>query len=353
MASPDPEPAAPHPNSTPTSPAGLRQLATRPGPFATLFLAPGSAARSRARLAIDRAPIPAPHAGILVDAVQDESAQSRAVVVDGTSRPWRFVVDEPFVVDLARFGDVPTVGPLLEAHQLTVSHVVVTVENDAYGLTTFGAIEHEENEQTYGDGRSDSIFEAFDHLVEALEARSPELIALVGTASTIADTAHQLGRRLPPVAVNVYPTDDIDGDLLHIADQVVRDAASLAAERRTQEIGQFREARSAGQAVEGPATLAAVEAGAVRRVLVHDDLADQTASAGDTTRFVDRLIREALLRDIPITMIPRVADGRGPRGGIGGILAAAHDPTLDTVSAATDDDATVSAATDDDVTVDA
>ncbi len=280
-------------------------------------------------MAIDRIPIPGSHAGPAVDAVVDESPQSQVIFVDGAGGVWHYDVDDPFAIDLARFGEVPALGPLLEARHITSTHAVVTVEDDVFALTGFGAAES-------GPG-DDPIFEALDHLAHELARRSPELIALVGRESSVVDTAAQLRRRLDRATINIYPTDDIDGDLIGIADQVVRDAASLAAEHRTHELAQFRQAREVGQTVEGAETLTAIEFGAVRRLLVHDDLVG--AVAAPAARLVDRVIHAALVRDVAITMIPDVAEGQGPRDGVGGVLSDSASPATTDLRRASGDDA--------------
>ncbi len=318
----------PFPHADPTHP-DLAELICGSGPFASIFLAPGSSAKARARVVIDRVPIPGTHAGAAIAAVEDESAESQVIIVDGAAQVWHFDVEDPFALDLARFGDVPSLGPLLETRQLTARHAVVTVDDDVFALTGFGAAESATG--------ADPIFEALDHLGDELERRSPEMIALVGREASVLDTATQLRRRLNRATINLYPTDDIDGDLIGIADQVVRDAASLAAENRTHELAQFRQAREAGQTVEGAETLTAIESGAVRRLLVHDDLVG--AAAAPAARLVDRVIHAALVHNVAITMIPNVAEGQGPRSGVGGVLSDETIPATSDVHAASDDEA--------------
>ena len=119
----------------------------------------------------------------------------------------------------------------------------------------------------------------------------------------------------------------------------MRDAASLAAERLTHELAQFRQAREAGQVVEGEATLTSTESGEVQRLLIHDDLVREAAAP--EPRLVDRVIRAGLANGVAITMIPDVADGRGPDDGVGGILSLDEAPAVDELHAVGDGDASV------------
>lgn len=287
----------------------LSSIVEAPGPFATLFLTAGESVEQRARVAIDRIPVPAPHAGLLIDAVDPGATGSQIIVVDGNGDVATFLVDDPFSADVACFGDVPSLGPLLEVDQVTASHVAVTVENDVFAVTSFGTV-------AMGSA-TDTVFEAIDQLVARLRSLAPAMIALIGTASAIDSTATYLRKRLGAVRLTSYPTSDIDGDLASLADQIVRDAASLAAELQTHELAHFREARQAGQTAEGVDVLTALDNGSAQRLLVHDAVETMSASS---TRMVDRVIVEGVRQQIPVTMIPDIPEDRGPRGGIGAIL---------------------------------
>jgi len=309
---------SPDPSDSDLSIAGVRllDLVDRAGPFGSLFVGPGAELRGRAQLAIDAVPVPAPHAGLLLAAIEDSQARSQVVISDGAD-VWRFLLEDPLAVDLARFGDIPSLGPIIEAAQVTSPHVVVTIEDDVYGITSFGAVDSSSIDEA--SVIEPSIVEALDHLVEALRRANVRLVALMGTDEAIADVQGHVQSRLPTVQCNAYPTDDIDRDLLTIADEVVRDAASLAAERRTHELAHFRQARIAAQTQEGIAALGALNAGGAQRLLVHDDL---TSDAGPgVSRVADRAIVAAIRAGVPITMIPNVPDDRGPKDGLGVIMA--------------------------------
>ncbi len=296
----------------------LASLAERSGPFGSLFVGPGSRLRERAQIAIDSVPVPAPYAGQLLASIEGEHARSQVVFADGAD-VWRFLLEDPLSADIARFGDLPSLGPIIEASQVTTPHVVVTIEDDVFGVTNFGTVESVPSpEVAEGQTQDPRILEALDHVVDLLHELQPRLVALMGTHEEIVKAQQYLQRELPFMRFNAYPSDDIDHDLLATADDIVRDAASLAAERRTHELAHFRQARSAAQTQEGVAAIGAIEEGSAQRLLVHDDLiADQHDHA---VRTADRAIVAALRAGVPITMIPNVPVDRGPKDGIGVII---------------------------------
>ncbi len=287
----------------------LVDLVEAPAPFATLFLAPGPDSVDRARLAIEQVPAPVPYARLLSDAVDDSTAGSQIVVVDAGGNSTVFRIDDPFSADVVRFGDVPALGPLLEAEQMTAEHAVVTVENGVFAVTDFGT-------DSAPDPRA-VVFEAIDQLVDHLRSSDHRLIAVVGADAIVEDTIAHLGSQLDPVRLASYPTTDIDGDLAALADKIVRNAASLAAERRTYELAHFREARRAGLVVEGRAVPSALAERMVRRLLVHDDFDIANPNA---VGLPDQVVAEGIRQGVPINMIPHVPDERGPVDGVGAIL---------------------------------
>lgn len=297
----------------------LAELVGHAGPFGSLFIGPGTGLQARAQVAIDNVPVPAPHAGELLGAIEDSQVRSQVVISNGIV-VWRFLLDDPLAVDLARFGDIPSLGPIIESAQMTTPHAVVTTEDNVFGITSFGAVD---SFPTPRDGETvplaaPPILEALDHLVDALRSSGVRLVALVGSEGAVVKLQGQLQTALPFVRCNAYSTDDIDRDLLTIADEVVRDAASLAAERRTHELAHFRQSRAAAQTQEGAAALGALAAGGAQRLLVHDDL-DSEQEPG-VTRMTDRAIVAAIRASVPITMIPKVPDDRGPSTGLGVIM---------------------------------
>jgi len=317
----DTSPDAPDPAEHPLSIAGvhLADVIDGGGPFGSLFVGPGTDLKSRAQFALDAVPVPAPHGGKLLESVENSQVRSQVVISNGTFT-WRFLLEDPLAVDLARFGDIPSVGPVIEASQVTTPHAVVTVENDVYGVTSFGTVDSTPVPSQGSPVQLDepAILEALDHLIEALRSSDVRLVALIGTEKAITDVQSRVQKELPLVRCNAYPTDDIDRDLLTIADEVVRDAATLAAERRTHELAHFRQARSAAQTQEGVPAVGAIEAGSAQRLLVHDDISVEEAAG--VTRLADRAIVAAIRAHVPITMIPNVPEDRGPREGLGVIM---------------------------------
>jgi len=317
----DTSPDSPDPAERSLSVAGVRldEVVEGGGPFGSLFVGPGSDLKTRAQLALDAVPVPAPHAGKLLESVENSQVRSQVVISNG-ALTWRFLLEDPLAVDLARFGDIPSIGPIIEASQVTTPHAVVTVENDVYGVTSFGSVDSIPVPSQGNPVQLDepAILEALDHLIDQLRSSDVQLVALMGTEKAIADVQSRVQKELPLVRCNAYPTDDIDRDLLTIADEVVRDAATLAAERRTHELAHFRQSRSAAQTQEGIPAIGAIEAGSAQRLLVHDDISVEEAAG--VTRFADRAIVAAIRAQVPITMIPNVPEERGPRHGLGVIL---------------------------------
>jgi len=312
-----------HDDNHPTSQPWLTELASADGPFATLLLGPGANVTGRAQMAIDHATIPAPYAGRIMSALTDDETRSQVIIVDGAAQSTAFVLDDPLAFDVARFGVVPSLGVLMEMQSMTAHHVAITIEDDVYAITSFGSPVTPIASPASTTPDVPPIFESIDLLAERLSELAPEMLAVIGAESEVDIVVDELRNRLDlqPTYV-VYPTDDIDADLMEIADEVVRDAATAASERLTHDLAHFRQARLAGQAVEGAAVLNALRSGAVRQLLVHDDITAERESVEsiDGTRAVDQVIAEGLILGVDITMIPSTPAERGPEGGMGAIL---------------------------------
>ena len=107
-------------------------------------------------------------------------------------------------------------------------------------------------------------------------------------------------------------------DLSALADELVRLADDQRARRVTAALAAWRESERLG--------MTATEGGAIRSILrgdatlliVHDDPEDRRSLSG--ARLVDDAVHQAMLAEVPTVVVPDVADGRGPLGGIGVIL---------------------------------
>lgn len=290
----------------------LSEFAALDGPFTTVYVSGGDQCRERARLAIDRSAPAVPAIEDLLDVIDETSADTQVVARAGSGTLIRFKTTEPLHRDLARHGPYTSFGSLLDAHQMTTPHAVVTVEDDVFAITTFG------HASVSNSDLAPTITESITHAVESLRFGQPSMIAIAGRAEELESAATALRDAFPLAAVLDYPTDDLDGDLPALSDAIVRDATSRQSERVTHELGSFRVARSEGLTVEGVDVVRALEAGAVRDVLVHDDPDDDRSINGG--RLIDAVVHGAIASSARITIIPSVPPESGPNGGIGAVL---------------------------------
>lgn len=289
----------------------LRALINGPGPLTTLYLNGGPAARERARAELDRAGSPATQR--FADVLSEEVPTSRVLAAPAEGPVAQFAIVEPLRFDVARVGNVSSFGTLLEYHQFSAPHAVVTVEDDVFGLTSFGSV------AVPDDHRGPvAINETVAATVEQLRFIEPKLLALVGSADELDEVTPVFRDALPHCWIQHYPTSDIDSDLESISDQIVRDARSRAAESLTHELAQFRTARDLGLAIEGPDVLACIAEGRASAALVHDDPTDDRLSGED--RLIDAVVHSAIARGVRLTMIPAIPAEQGPEGGLGATL---------------------------------
>ena len=297
----------------------LRRLVSGSGPFVTAFLVAASNP-------VDVPDGIAAQVSAVPDAVRDRffggvaeaSARSdveAVAVVAGSDVMGSFGFREPIRRWVCRVGSYPSLGPVLEEHQLVASHAMVTVENGEYGVTTFGSVAVPDAE-----GRSIGVTGSLDLLVEELRFAPPRLLAVAGAEGELGEIEERLVEAFPESRLTVYPVADLDRSLDALADRLVRDAATLAAEAVAHELGVFRAAAAEALVVEGPEVMEALLAGELSAVLAHDDVDDDRRHGED--RLVDAVVATALADRVPVTMIPGVDEDRGPKGGLGGIVRA-------------------------------
>ncbi len=299
----------------------LRSLAGMSGPFLTAYVGADAIGdgRSVAEL-IDRTRVEElgaePLLATLVDSIDRHrvSGESEAVgIVVTPAQATTFDFVDPIRMPVVRVGHHPSLGPILEQHQLVAPHVVITVEDGQFGVTSFGSRAMPDE-----PGRSLGIASSVDAVVEQLRFAPPRLLALAGPADQLAGLDERLRSAYPSTRIARYPLADLDRSLDDLADQVVRDAATVAAEDTAHELGAYRAAAAEGLTVEGAAVIDALDIGTATAVLVHDDLTDERVWHGD--RLVDAVVARAVAAGVRITMIPDVDVSRGPSGGIGAIL---------------------------------
>ncbi len=292
-------------------------LALANPPFTTLYLRGGEQPRERAHLALDRAGAPNLHP--LLDAIGgDEVFESRVIIAAGDAPVEVFEIDEPLRFDVARSGQVLSLGTLIEYSQFSSPHAVVTIEDDVFAITSFGSIEVPD--PVIGPV---SVSESILTAIEALGFVEPQVLALVGSKRQLEKYSPTIREAFPVAWVQHYTTDDIDEQLTEISDQIVRDAQSRSAESLTNDLAQFRAARDLGRTVEGAAVVEAIREAKVASVLVHDDPNDLTLLEGD--RLVDHVTHLAVAHRVPIRMIPNVDAVMGPAEGLGAVL---YEPSM-------------------------
>ena len=237
-------------------------------------------------------------------------------------------IDDP--VEAAVFqGAFPRLAPLIESRQRTIAHVVIEADKAGASLTAFDGGEVLASEIVEGetdiihrghpggwsqrrfqqraentwDENADDVADAAKDLADRVDAR---LIAVAGPARAQSMVADALRDRVRPEAcrIETIQAGDIDG----IAEEVTRLTADLAATDAVELIGAAKESMATTDDFDGD-VLAALTAGRVETLLVHDD--------GDTTaddRRVDRGIAGALSTGAAIHVVPKVAalhDGLG------------------------------------------
>jgi hypothetical protein len=243
----------------------------------------------------------------------------------------------PPVETIVRLGSLPYAAPLLETLEIAVPHVIVDVHGDESNVVTFGALDEPESAvvPTNGSGGFEEIVEAVVARVRTSAAEIAFVAADDGARNAVID---RLATRLP-VDCEVIGIDPSDGD---VAETTVRLVSDHTARGTVDTLHRFRFARSHGSTVEGVGdTIAALQAGRVRLLLVHDDPDDDrsawvgdgathiaASSDGDgavglgklsEARLVDAAIRSALLAGGRAHSIPGHV-GDGPAEGIGATL---------------------------------
>ena len=311
----------------------LRPLTDADGPFLTVLLpAPSRHADAAERFAIRcknalkevSSEWPADDLQVFEQelAALPHDAGASAIVIRALGGPTHveFVDDE---VEPRLFeGPLPRLAPVIEARQRTIAHVVVDADKAGAGINAFdggqvldseivqGDTEHihrghpggwsqrrfQQRAENTWDENADDIAEAADELARRVEAR---LVAVAGPArarSMVVESLQKLVRN-DEYSVEAIEQGDVDG----IADAVARLTADVAASDAVDAIQRAKESSATADDYDGD-VLAALEAGRVDTLLVHDD-ADSTAE----DRHIDRCIARALATGADIVVVPSVA----------------------------------------------
>ena len=312
----------------------LRSLVEREGPFLTALVPARSdvaGAADRFETHIDNALRGAPDdwadhvAQIRTEMAQLQHDRGAAVIAirpRGGPTFYEFI-DDPVRRPALAVGPVPRLAPLLEARQRIVPHVVVETDLAGADLVAFdggsmiaseqvdGDTEHihrghpggwsqrrfqQRAENTWEDNATD-VADATTRLVDQVGAR---LVLVAGPTRAQSMVATLLEDRLR-IPVQRLHAGDVDG----IAAEVVRYVADIVATDTTEML------RTLDEQIERRATTvdeveAALEAGRVETLLVHDD-SSAAPSTDDPADVVDCCIADALLTDADIRVVPDVA----------------------------------------------
>lgn len=223
---------------------------------------------------------------------------------------------EPSVTE----GPLPRLAPLIESRLRTIAHVVVEADLAGAALHAFdggtilgaevveGETEHihrghpggwsqrrfQQRAENTWDENADDVAAAAHRLAIDVDAR---LIAVAGPDRAKSMVSEALGDLAHDIDVVAVDAGDVDG----IAEAVTRLTADLAAQDAMAAITSAQASMATADDFDGD-VLAALEAGRVATLLVHDD-----ADRGEFEAHVDRCIMAALRTGADIAVVPSVS----------------------------------------------
>lgn len=213
---------------------------------------------------------------------------------------------------------LPRLAPLIEARQHVISHVVVDADLAGADLIAFDGGSVTATEKVEGDtehihrghpgGWSQRRFQqraentwdenardVADMVEEMVDQVDPRIVLVVAPTRAQAMILDLLEERLS-VPVRAVESGDSDG----AAEEITRLVADIAASDTKALLDEFAERVDHRTATSLEVSEALAE-GRVRTLLVHDD------ESSDSSGLVDRAIRQALLTDADIHVVPNVA----------------------------------------------
>ena len=317
----------------------LKLLLTEPGPYLSVFYgAANHPLPVTERAESDLADLPLTPAQRLtarahLDEVQLTDAELAAVVVASSGRAVALEFPDPPAHDHVSLEALPRLGPILEADQGLVHHVVAVIGEEEIDIITVPRRGSPSTHRLTFGGDADVA----GLITQVVEASETTLLVLAGVDRfAMADLRADLRRRIP---LSTYIAD-IDSALLDdestpdLADEVVRAVADLAARRTVDMLRLWRFQHTAGRACDGVLDVArALASGQAGVLLVHDDVDDERQAwfgrdfrrvaidLDDATpvdpsealqpgRLPDVFVRAALGQDIPALLIPGIPDDR-------------------------------------------
>mgnify|MGYP003627150545 CR=1 FL=1 len=310
--------------------AGFQSLAEHDGPFLTFMVpAPSSTADAAHRFEVEQANAFKEISDIwppdeietlgqrLAGLPHDSGAAAVAIHAKGGPTIVEFIENG---IENARLdeGPLPRLAPLIEARQRLIAHIVVEADLTGANITAIdrgkvvatdafdGATVHvhrahpggrsEQRAENTWETNADNVAEAVRVLADQVEAR---LILVSGPTRAQSMVARSIADIIT-TRVECVDAGDLDG----IAAEVLRYTADVAARDSKAIIAKAREAQGTGQAPTSTEQLIeALGLGQVDTLLIHDG-ADTTF--GPEPRLIDRCIKQALLTDSDIRIVPNV-----------------------------------------------
>lgn len=325
--------------------SSLKGVLEAPGPFVSLFLPVfDEEARTSSMAAIsDASDLSAAQQAFATSLIESEPSSDDAMIVgllagDGTSFVQTFPEgpDRP-LIDVAA---LPRLAPIVEAEQRLRHHVLAVVSSDGVDVLTFPrhgvATLHR---AAPGDASYASLL-----IAEAAKQTETPLV-LIAADPDLADEIVERVTVAVPIETRVHAID-AEPDIDALADEAVQLVATDRAAATVQSIRAWKFERSHGLTAGGvQAAIEALRGTDARMVLLTDAVDDQRqawfgpapasvaidledASLADElgeelipARLVDVVLRSAILRNIPVTVVPDLPD-ETLRDGVGVVRSA-------------------------------
>lgn len=329
--------------------SGLKVLLSAPGPFVTFYLPVHSeealANSVRAVSAADDLSVGQLAFGrSLLEAgrVPDDAMIVGLMAADGTSLVQSFPEgpDTPVV----EVSPLPRLAPVIEAEQRLRHHVLAVVTDDGIDVLTFP---RHGKATLHRSAPGDPGYTAL-LIAEAAKQTETPLVLIAADSDVAGDLAERVSLAVP-IETRVQIVD-ADAGVDAVADRAVQSVANDRAAASVESIRAWKFERSHGLTSGGiQAAVQALRSDDIRLVLVTDVAEDnrqawfgsepaavaidlEDASAIDElaqdllpARLIDVVLRSALLRDIPVTVVPDLPD-ETLRDGVGVIRSAVPQP---------------------------
>lgn len=307
----------------------LRELVERDGPFLTALIPARSdvaGAAERFDVQVRNALRPASAewdedvAEMIADLGQLDHGEGAAVIAVRPRSGPTFVefIDQPVRRAELTEAPLPRLAPLIEARQRVIAHVVVDADLAGADLIAFdggsvtateqvdGDTEHihrghpggwsqrrfQQRAENTWDENAREVADAVEQMVAAVESR---IVLVIGPTRAQSMLVELLENRLT-IPVHAVEAGDVDA----ASDEIVRWVSDIAASDTKQLLDEFKE-RVEHRTSTSLEVTEALAQGRVETLLVHD------AESSDTSGIVDRAIRQALMTDADIHVVPNVA----------------------------------------------